>query len=98
MFRSSWPRQAAKAAVELLGARDTIGVVGFDHQAQVVCEMTSAVEVDSVQAAIDSLQAEGGTFMYPAMAQGKEMLESTPAKIRHMICLSDGHTQPAEHE
>ena len=91
-------RQAAKAAVELLGTHDTIGVVGFDHQAQVVCEMTSAVEVDSVQAAIDSLQAEGGTFMYPAMAQGKEMLESTPAKIRHMICLSDGHTQPAEHE
>jgi len=26
------------------------------------------------------------------------MLESTPAKIRHMICLSDGHTQPADHE
>jgi len=91
-------RQAAKAAVELLGSRDTIGVVGFDHAAQVVCEMTSAVEVDSVQAAIDSLQAEGGTYMYPAMVEAKEMLESTPAKIRHMICLSDGHTQPADHE
>jgi uncharacterized membrane protein/uncharacterized protein YegL len=91
-------RQAAKAAVELLGPRDTIGVVGFDHAAQVVCEMTSALEVDSVQAAIDSLQAEGGTFMYPAMVEAKEMLESTPAKIRHMICLSDGHTQPADHE
>jgi uncharacterized membrane protein len=91
-------RQAAKAAVELLGARDTIGVIGFDHAAQVVCEMTSATEVDSVQAAIDSLQAEGGTFMYPAMVEAKEMLESTPAKIRHMICLSDGHTQPADHE
>jgi uncharacterized membrane protein/uncharacterized protein YegL len=91
-------RQAAKAAVELLGARDTIGVVGFDHAAQVVCEMTSAAEVDSVQASIDSLQASGGTFMYPAMVQAKEMLESTPAKIRHMICLSDGHTQQADHE
>jgi uncharacterized membrane protein/uncharacterized protein YegL len=91
-------RQAAKAAVELLSPRDSIAVVGFDHQAQIICEMTSAAEVDRVQAAIDSLDAAGGTFMYPAMVTAKEMLESTPAKIRHMICLSDGHTQPADHE
>jgi Mg-chelatase subunit ChlD len=91
-------RQAAKAAVELLGSRDSVGVVGFDHQAQLICEMTSAVEVDSVQAAIDSLQASGGTFMYPGMVMAQEMLESTPAKIRHMICLSDGYTQPGDHE
>lgn len=91
-------RQAAKAAVELLGPRDTIGVVGFDQEPQVVCEMTSAVEVSSVQASIDSLEAGGGTFMYPAMVKAKEMLEATPAKIRHMICLSDGQTPPADHE
>ncbi|MEO2045718.1 MAG: VWA domain-containing protein [Pirellulales bacterium] len=91
-------RQAAKAAVELLGPRDSIGVVGFDGQPQVICEMISAAEVDSVQASIDSLAAGGGTYMYPAMVVGKEMLENTPAKIRHMICLSDGRTQPADHE
>ena len=91
-------RQAAKAAVELLSPRDSIAVVGFDSQAQIICEMTSASDVDSIQAAIDSLQAGGGTYMYPAMVAAKEMLESTPAKIRHMICLSDGHTQPADHQ
>ena len=91
-------RQAAKAAVELLSARDSIAVVGFDDQAQVICEMTSAADGETVQAAIDSLQAGGGTYMYPAMVEAKEMLESTPAKIRHMICLGDGHTQPADHE
>lgn len=91
-------RQAAKAAVELLGPRDSIAVVGFDHAAQVICEMTSATDVDSVQASIDSLQAGGGTYMFPAMVTAKDMLEDTPAKIRHMICLSDGHTQPADHE
>src|SRR5690606_17270890 len=53
-------RQAAKAAVELLSARDSIAVVGFDDQAQVVCEMTSAADGETVQAAIDSLQAGGG--------------------------------------
>ncbi|QDT71700.1 VWA domain-containing protein [Lacipirellula limnantheis] len=91
-------RQAAKSAVELLSARDSIAVIGFDDQAQVVCDMTSAADAESVQAAIDSLQAGGGTYMYPAMVEAKEMLESTPAKIRHMICLGDGHTQPADHE
>ncbi|MDC0935518.1 VWA domain-containing protein [Pirellulales bacterium] len=91
-------RQAAKAAAELLSPRDSIGVVGFDGQATVICEMTGAGDVDGVHAAIDSLQAGGGTYMYPGMVTGKEMLESTPAKIRHMICLSDGHTQPADHQ
>ncbi|MEN6556995.1 MAG: VWA domain-containing protein, partial [Thermoguttaceae bacterium] len=91
-------RQAAKATAELLGPRDSIGVIGFDGQPQVVCEMTSAASRDAVQAAIDSLQAGGGTFMYPALVAAKEMLEHTSAKIRHVICLSDGQTQPADHE
>ena len=91
-------RQAAKASVELLSARDSIGVIGFDQEPQVICEMTSAASRDAVQASIDSLQAGGGTYMYTAMVTAKKMLEATPAKIRHMICLTDGQTQPADHE
>jgi uncharacterized membrane protein len=91
-------RQAAKATVELLSARDSIGVIGFDGDTQVICEMTSAASRDAVQSAIDSLQAGGGTYMYPAMVTAMKMLDATPAKIRHMICLSDGQTQPADHE
>jgi Mg-chelatase subunit ChlD len=90
-------RQAAKAAVELLSARDMIGVIGFDGEPQLVCELRSAVEASAVQAAIDSLQAGGGTYMYPAIVQAKEMLETAAAKVRHIIVLSDGHTQPADH-
>jgi len=91
-------RQAAKAAVELLSSRDMIGVVGFDSQPYIVSEMRSAAEADAVKASIDSLAAGGGTYMYPAMVAAKEMLENAPAKIRHMILLSDGQTQPADHE
>ena len=91
-------RQAAKAAVELLGPRDMIGVVGFDSQPYIVSELRSASETAAVQAAIDSLTAGGGTYVYPAMVAAKEMLENASAKIRHMIVLSDGHTQPADHE
>ena len=91
-------RQAAKSAVELLGPRDSIGVVGFDSRAFVVSEMRSAAESDAIQASIDSLAAGGGTYMYTGMVTGKDMLENATAKIRHMIVLSDGHTQPADHE
>lgn len=91
-------RQAAKAAVELLSARDLIGVVGFDGAPQIVCDLRSAADVDGVQSSIDSLEAGGGTYVYPAMVEAYQMLEAAPAKIRHMIVLSDGHTQPADHQ
>ncbi|MCB1231862.1 MAG: VWA domain-containing protein [Verrucomicrobiae bacterium] len=90
-------RQAAKATVELLGGRDQIAVIGFDSQAQIVCEMRSAADRLAVQGSIDSLEAGGGTDVYPAMVAGREMLETAPAQVKHMIILSDGQTQPADH-
>ncbi len=90
-------RQAAKSAAELLGPQDQIAVVGFDGDAQVICEMTSASQQGSIQAAIDSLDASGGTFMYPAMVVAKDMLDRTSAKVKHVICMTDGQTQEADH-
>lgn len=91
-------RQAAKSAVDLLSARDQIGVIGFDGEPQIINEITSAASKDAIFANIDTLAASGGTNMYPAMVVGKDMLEEANAKIKHMICLSDGHTQDADHE
>ena len=91
-------RQAAKSTVELLSARDQIGVIAFDGQPFIVSEIQSASLKDGIFANIDSIQAGGGTNMYPGMVVGKEMLEEATAKIKHMICLSDGHTQQADHE
>jgi len=90
-------RQAAKAAVEALSSRDQVAVIGFDSSSQVVCELRSAADSDAIQAAIDSLEAGGGTYVYPAMVEAKEILETATAKVRHMIVMSDGHTQPADH-
>jgi len=91
-------RQAATAAVELLSGRDMIGVIGFDGAPQIVSELRSAADVDAIQSAIDSLEAGGGTYLYPAMVEARNILEEAPAKIRHMIILSDGYTQPADHQ
>lgn len=91
-------REASKAAVELLSPRDQIAVVGFDGEPLIVSEMRFAAERDTILSAIETLAAGGGTSMYPAMLVGREMLENTPAKIRHMICLSDGHTTNDDHD
>lgn len=89
-------RQAAKSAADLLSVRDQIAVVGFDSSPVIVSEMRSAGQIDEIHAGIDSLVADGGTDMYPAMVIAKDMLESTNAKIRHMICLGDGMTPAAD--
>ncbi|MBK1790610.1 VWA domain-containing protein [Persicirhabdus sediminis] len=90
-------RQAAKAAAELLGSRDQIAVIGFDSNPMVVCEMTSAGNKVQIMNAIDTLGASGGTNMFPAMVQGYDMLQAANTKIKHMIVMTDGHTQEADH-
>lgn len=91
-------RQAAKATVELLGARDKIGVVGFDSQPFIACEMTPASDVARVQDSIDSLQASGGTSIYPGMVEGERMLRSAGTRVRHMILLTDGQSSGGDFE
>lgn len=91
-------RQAAKATVELLSARDQIGVVGFDGRAFVAAPMQSAIAGGDVDSQIDRLAAGGGTFMYAGMVEARDMLFNTSAKLKHMVILGDGQTQPADHD
>lgn len=89
-------RQAAKAAVELLGNQDQIGVIGFDSTPMIVTELRHGSEKDTIMALIDTMDASGGTDLYPAMVAAKEMLDNTSSKIKHMIVLSDGQTGDAD--
>jgi len=89
-------REAAKATVELLSHRDQIAIVAFDGQPFLVSEMTSAANTGALQSAIEGLGSGGGTNMYPAMVLGKEQLGGAFAKIKHMIILSDGRSQPGD--
>lgn len=85
-------REAGKAVVELLGPRDRVGVIAFDGAPYIVAEMTSASDKAGLCEKIDTLAAGGGTNMYPAMAEGKKLLESAGTKVRHMILLTDGQS------
>lgn len=90
-------RQAAKAAVELLSPQDQVGVVGFDGQAFIAAPMQQASDREGIKSAIDRIGAGGGTFMYAGMDAARQMLETAPARIKHMIVLGDGMSQPADH-
>jgi uncharacterized membrane protein len=87
-------KDAAKAAVELLSPRDYVGVVAFDHEAFWASEMALATDRGGVQQRISAIQAGGGTNIAPAMEMGFSKLSSTPAKLKHMILLTDGVSTP----
>jgi uncharacterized membrane protein len=86
-------RQAAKASVELLGPQDQVAVIAFDTEPYLISDMRRASEKDGIQAAIDTIAEGGGTDMYPAMQQAKQLLDNCSAKVKHMICLTDGQTE-----
>ena len=89
-------KEAARAAVALLGRRDKIGVVAFDGSPFWISEMHDASDKQYLSQQIGSLTAGGGTNLYPALEQGYFALTETTAKLKHVIVLSDGQSQEGD--
>lgn len=87
---------AARSAAELLGRRDKIGVIAFDGSPFWIVEMHSASDKLYISDQIGSITAGGGTNLYPALQQAYFALTQTTAKLKHVIALSDGHSQPGD--
>jgi uncharacterized protein YegL len=88
-------KEAAKATVEILQKNDKVGVVAFDDAIQPIVRMQSAVNRVRILNDISRLQASGGTDIASGLSYGFEKLAMTPAKLKHMIILSDGHSDSA---
>ncbi len=91
-------KEASRRVVELLKDRDYIAVVTFDSSFHWEVPMTRVIDKPRIVDAIGRIAAGGGTFMYPAMEQAYEELRKVNAKIKHMIVLTDGQTNPADHD
>lgn len=89
-------KSAARSAVELLGRRDQVAVIAFDGDTYVISAMQSASNKAKIDDDISTIDASGGTTMYPAMEQGYELLMAASAKIKHMILLTDGVSSPGD--
>lgn len=91
-------RTAARSAVELLGNRDQVAVLAFDDQTYVISEMQSAAGKGKISDEISRIESGGGTSMYPAMEMSFEILNSTSAKLKHVIMLTDGISNSGDFE
>jgi uncharacterized membrane protein/uncharacterized protein YegL len=89
-------KDAARAAVELLGPRDSIGVIAFDGGSYTVSELRAAADQGAILDAISTIEASGGTNMYPAMVDAYDALQSATAKLKHVILMTDGVSTPGD--
>jgi Ca-activated chloride channel family protein len=88
--------EASSATVDFLSERDSVGVIAFDSDAYPVVGLTKVEDKKSIIAKIQSIQALGGTSMYPGLKMAYDWLQSSDAQIKHMIVLSDGQSEPGD--
>jgi len=91
-------KDAAKAAVELLTPKDFAAVIAFDNETYVICPMQSTASTSAILSAISTIEAAGGTNIYPALAEAYEQLRRIPARLKHVILLTDGYSAPGDFE
>jgi len=94
--RLAMAREAALAASSLLGEQDQVGAVAFDSAARWVVPMQRHDNPAQAAAELASLEAGGGTDLFPALKQALEALEPLDVPLKHAIVLSDGRTEPGD--
>ena len=91
-------KDAAKSAVELLSPRDFAAVIAFDHASYVVSPMQSAASTGVIKSAISTIESVGGTNIYPGLVDAHDQLRRVSAKLKHVILLTDGYSEPGDYE
>jgi hypothetical protein len=86
-------REAALLATEELDPTDQVGVLVFDdgnRWAVPFQTIGTGTVRDGVKQKIQSIQAGGGTEIFPALQSGYVELRKRTAQLRHVILLTDG--------
>lgn len=90
-------KEAAVATVELLGPRDYVGVVAFDGAAYWAVDLQSASNKMGIVQTIETIQAGGGTNIYPGLEEAYQALSQVAATFKHCILLTDGHSTQGDY-
>lgn len=88
-------REAAQLALDSLSETDRIGVLAFDTQSRWVVQprpLGTPREADQVRERIRTIEASGGTEIYPALEMGLKAIKDAPGKYKHIILLTDGRS------
>ncbi len=88
-------KEAAARSVQLLFPTDRVGVVAFDDAAAWVVPMTDLSDPVAVVNAIGTIQTGGGTDILAGLQAVADVLPGDPAKVKHVILLTDGGADPS---
>ncbi len=91
-------KEAAQSVIDLLAERDLIGVIAFDQAPHWLVRPTESRQRDRILAQVSRITAGGGTNLYPALQEAYKALQPAEAKVKHIIILSDGQTDPGDFE
>jgi Ca-activated chloride channel family protein len=91
-------KEAAGASVELLDRRDLIGLLAFDTLFHWIVPIQPAEDKEPMYRQIGALQANGGTDLFPALAEAFQRLSAVEAKLKHILVFSDGKALLHEQE
>lgn len=86
-------RDAASLAVGALSPTDYLGVLAFDTENVWVTpprQVGDDQAREQVRAAIRSIEASGGTEVFPALQAAYEAIRQVPAQYRYVVLMSDG--------
>lgn len=83
-------KEAIFQAAAVLGEMDYLGVVSFDSSAHWDLEPSPGVSSGALEAAIGQMPANGQTNIYAGLAAAEESLLAVPARLKHIILLTDG--------
>jgi Ca-activated chloride channel homolog len=83
-------KESARVTAEVLSPNDFIMVVAFDSEATVYVRPQRAANRMRISNDIARLNSGGGTNIFPGLKEAFEGLQGIPAKVKHVIVLSDG--------
>jgi len=89
-------KEIASSVIDLLSPQDQVGVITFDQTYRWLVPPTAARFRSRILDEVARIQAGGGTLMYPPLAAAGKFLAGSPAKVRHIVVMSDGLTDPGE--
>lgn len=92
--RMEMAKEAAMRAVEVMEAKDSIGVIAFDSEPTWTVELQKIGEnTDSIVNSIGEIQPQGGTSILPALDEAFNVLSKADTKLKHIILLTDGQAE-----
>ncbi len=88
--------ESAALAVQTLDKQDLVGVIAFSSSNNELVKLAPNDNPDRTMGKILSIGSGGGTNLRPALAAAERQLEDSDAKLKHVIVLTDGHSQGSE--